>query len=200
MTHFRKKINQKNMFQNLKMVDKILKMTLKSLTEENTSKDILDKVFDLKQKVTDLEQIAREFSNRKENDMEAKSFDNNKDTEIPIQTKHHIIQCDLCRRKFQNVSNLEKHIKRYHTEYETYECDHCSKTFVTKWRLEKHKKMHSTMKIVQCRYFRNNLVCPFEELGCKFWHDADIQVTDASDTSEIAIKDSSIVTSNSGQT
>ena len=56
------------------------------------------------------------------------------------------------------------------------------------------------MKIVQCRYFRNSLVCPFEELGCKFWHDADIQVTDASDTSEIAIKDSSIVTSNSGQT
>ena len=59
--------------------------------------------------------------------------------------------------------------------------------------------MHSTMKIVQCRYFRNSLVCPFEELGCKFWHDADIQVTDANDTSEIAIKDSSIVTSNSGQ-
>ena len=51
MTHLRKKINQKNLFQNLKMVDKILKMTLKSLTEENTSKDILEKVFDIKQKV-----------------------------------------------------------------------------------------------------------------------------------------------------
>ena len=47
------------------------------------------------------------------------------------------------------------------------------------------------MKIVQCCYFRNSLVCPFEELGCKFWHDADIQVTDANDTSEIAIKDGS---------
>ena len=62
-------------------------------------------------KVTDLEQIATEFSKRKENYMEAKHFDYNKDTEIPIQTKPHIIECDLCRRKFQNVSNLEKHIK-----------------------------------------------------------------------------------------
>ena len=84
MILFSKKINQKNLFQNLKMVDNILKMTLKSLTEENTSKDILDKVFDLKQKVTDLEQIARDLSKRKENDMEAKSVDYNKDTEIPI--------------------------------------------------------------------------------------------------------------------
>ena len=54
------------------------------------------------------------------------------------------------------------------------------------------------MKIVQWRYFRNNILCPFEELGCKFWHDAEIQVNDASDTSEIAIEHSSIVTSNSG--
>ena len=74
------------------MVDKILKMTMKSLTEENTLKDIVDNVFDLKQKVVDLEQIAREFSKRKENYMEAKSVDYNKDTEIPIQTNHHIIQ------------------------------------------------------------------------------------------------------------
>ena len=73
------------------MVDKILKMTLKSLMEENRSKDILDKVVDLKQKVTDLEQIAIEFTKRKEKDIVAKSFDNNKDTEIPIQTKYHII-------------------------------------------------------------------------------------------------------------
>ena len=56
------------------------------------------------------------------------------------------------------------------------------------------------MKIVQCRYFRNNILCPFEELGCKFWHDADIQVNDASDTSEIASDHSSVVTSNSGRT
>ena len=175
------------------MADKILKMTLKSLTEENTSKDKLDKVFDLKQKVTDLEQFAREFTKRKESDMEAIFFDKIKDTEIQKQTKHQIIQCDLCKTKFQNISNLEKHIKINHTEYPTYECDHCSKTFVTKWRLEKHKKMHSTMKIVQCRYFRNNILCPFEELGCKFWHDATIQANNASDTSEIAIDHSSVV-------
>ena len=30
------------------MADKILKMTPKSLTEDNTSKDILEKVFDIK--------------------------------------------------------------------------------------------------------------------------------------------------------
>ena len=32
-------------------------------------------------KVTDLEQIPTEFSKRKENDMEAKHFDYNKDTD-----------------------------------------------------------------------------------------------------------------------
>ena len=47
--------------------------------------------------------------------MEANGFDNNKDIEIQKQTKQNIIQCDLCRTKFQNVSNLEKHIKRNHT-------------------------------------------------------------------------------------
>ena len=30
--------------------------------------------------------------------------------------------------------------------------------------------MHSRQKSQTCHYFRNNIFCPFEELGCKFLH------------------------------
>ena len=30
--------------------------------------------------------------------------------------------------------------------------------------------MHSDKKVRHCHYFRNNIFCPFEELGCKFLH------------------------------
>ena len=33
--------------------------------------------------------------------------------------------------------------------------------------------MHSDVKIGTCRYFRNNVFCPFEELGGKFLHSTD---------------------------
>ena len=75
--------------------------------------------------------------------------------------------------KFQNLSNLERHIKKDHIVHQSYTCDSCDKTFVTKFRLRKHTKMHSDVKIGTCRYFRNNVFCPFEELGCKFLHSTD---------------------------
>ena len=30
--------------------------------------------------------------------------------------------------------------------------------------------MHSSKKVRQCRYYRNGIHCPFDELGCKFGH------------------------------
>ena len=157
-------------------------MTLKSLTEANFNQEILEK------EVIDLENIATELSKRKETDAEANQFEynENEDTEIQIDSNSPIVKCDPCKIKFPNISSLEKHIKRKHTEYETYECEQCKKKFVTMWRLKKHAKMHSAIRIVQFPYFRNNLLCPFEELGCKFLHDSDIQENDiTSDISEI---------------
>jgi hypothetical protein len=198
MTDLRKKTDDKNIFQNLKMVDKILKATLKLLTETNTNQDILEKIFDIKKEVIDLENIATELSKSKENDTESKRFEHNEDTETQIENNPAIVKCDPCKRKFPNISSLEKHIKKNHTEYDTHECEQCKKKFVTIWRLKKHTKMHSGFRIVQCRYYRNNLRCPFEELGCKFLHDSDIQENyTTSDTSVITPGSRSTVMSGS---
>jgi hypothetical protein len=48
---------------------------------------------------------------------------------------------------------------------------------VTNWRLKKHvKKMHSNPRLKQCYYFKNDMQCPFDDLGCKFGHDFDTQM------------------------
>jgi hypothetical protein len=61
--------------------------------------------------------------------------------------------------------------------------------------------MHSAIRIVQCRYFGNDLLCPYEELGCKFLHDSDIQENNTtSNTSEITTGSRSTVMSCSEQT
>ena len=39
----------------------------------------------------------------------------------------------------------------------------------TKWRLRKHLNVHDTDRY--CHYFNNQMVCPFEEIGCKFRHE-----------------------------
>ena len=77
--------------------------------------------------------------------------------------------------KFSLISNLEKHIKKEHKEMKPHKCNACKKEFVTKWRLEKHVRIHGISKVRQCKYVKHNIFCPFEELGCKFGHDEDIQ-------------------------
>ena len=90
------------------------------------------------------------------------------------------------------------HIKKDHREHPSYDCDNCDKKFVTKFRLRKHTQMHSDIKIGTCRYFRNNVFCPFEELGCKFLHCTDKNIEKLERMSES--ENRSIITNNSGQT
>ena len=64
-------------------------------------------------------------------------------------------------------------MKSNHEDCEEFECKVCKKTFVTKWRLKKHKVIH-TGRVKKCCYFFNkNVICPFDELGCKFIHPTD---------------------------
>ena len=60
-------------------------------------------------------------------------------------------------------------------------CGKCAKTFVTNWRLKKHVKMHSNPILKQCYYFKNDINCPFDDLGCKFGHSFDTQAVDTID-------------------
>ena len=80
------------------------------------------------------------------------------------------LKCKLCDQTFVKSFELERHVKSSHETYQEYECQICEKKFVTKWRLKKHKLLHSGRVKSHCRYFRNNVTCPYDELGCKFLH------------------------------
>ena len=101
--------------------------------------------------------------------------EDNESKDNSVKSNQYLVKCNLCTKRFKDVSNLERHIKRDHEDHETFECDFCRKTFVTKWRLDKHVKMHSIINLKECNYFRNKRQCPFEDLGCKFGHGTDFQ-------------------------
>ena len=92
----------------------------------------------------------------------------NKKADKKLGTK--LIKCKVCEMKFAKFCDLEWHLKAKHEECTQFECDQCKKTFVTEWRMKKHSKIHSNKITKQCHFFRNNIRCPFDELGCKFLH------------------------------
>ena len=154
------------------MVENAIKMTMNSLTDKNSSEDILEKVLELKQKVGEIEDIVELRTKSEEiNDR----FRHKENDNTPNRNHHHPVKCNLCSSKFSIISNLEKHIKKEHREFKPYKCDTCNKEFVTKWRLEKHMRIHSLSKVKQCKYFKKKIFCPFDELGCKFGHNETIQ-------------------------
>ena len=54
--------------------------------------------------------------------------------------QRHPSKCMLCSDRFKNISELEKHIKGKHAEYDTFECENCGKKFVTKFRSKSMQK------------------------------------------------------------
>ena len=143
-----------------------------SYSEIDIVKDILDVVKNLKQTINELEDIAKELQQKV--DTGTKTFEESQEeeghTNKEVISHHHSVKCNLCSKSFMNVSEVEKHIQSTHKEHPTYECNICRKKFVTKWRLEKHIKMHSGVNLKECKYFRNKDHCPFDNLGCKFFH------------------------------
>ena len=86
------------------------------------------------------------------------------------ETEHFKRKCKFCKILFLKNSDLEAHVKRDHSENSQHECDICEKTFVLKWRLKKHKEGHESNLKKFCHYFNNDKTCPFEEIGCMFFH------------------------------
>ena len=41
--------------------------------------------------------------------------------------------------------------------------------------------MHSNPRLKQCYYLKNDIQCPFDDLGCKFGHGLDTQAVDIID-------------------
>ena len=123
--------------------------------------DILRKVLELKQTAIELEVIATKLkvTNQKKEGNKVRTARN-----------QHPDECDICDAKFKIISDLEKHIKASHEDYQVFECYECSKKFVTEWRLQKHRKIHTDEKTKQCLYFKKKIRCPFDKFGCKFRH------------------------------
>ena len=46
------------------------------------------------------------------------------------------IKYNMCDESFQNVMNLEKHMKKNDEIHQLFECDQCKKGFVLKWKLK----------------------------------------------------------------
>ena len=173
------------------------KMTVKSLGEEldilkervkeiEVLKEKVKEIPVLKQTVKDLVNTIKNLEEGKINGRENKEttlqllkcrkcesiFENRKELKKHVSSEHvTAIKCKSCERIFPTKYELEVHIKHEHSTTEKYHCDFCDKTFVLKWRMLMHMKNHSNKVTKKCHYYNNNLMCPFEEMGCMFIHE-----------------------------
>ena len=94
-----------------------------------------------------------------------------------VENSEKFVKCDTCGKGFKYIYDLETHMKIEHESYPTYKCDVCGKNFITKWRLKKHSRMHLKKNLKLCCYYRKKEKhCPFDDLGCKFLHEPNIQI------------------------
>ena len=61
MADLKQKREAKTLFQNLKMTDNLVNKSKKSMTKNNVSRDILEKIHEIKQTINELENIANEY-------------------------------------------------------------------------------------------------------------------------------------------
>ena len=158
------------------------KTTLKMLCEEFESfkdkhkKEISDLKKTIKKQETQIKMLEKCTSTDRHVDIPKKVKDNDDVVLLNVKNlaneKTNQLNCNKCNDKFSKFSDLELHIKEKHGNYEEQECDKCEKKFVTAWRLRKHRRIHFQKFTKMCNYFRMKTNCPFEELGCKFSHDA----------------------------
>ena len=95
----------KILFQNLKMADSAIEKSKKSLTQNNFSRDILEKVQELKLKIFELENSANEFNIRTDTENETGTFQN---SDIQLKNHHHLTKCNMCSSKFKIISEYLK--------------------------------------------------------------------------------------------
>ena len=88
-----------------------------------------------------------------------------------VDSSLHVKKCKECEENFVKNSDLEKHLIDKHGQEKAFKCENGSKTFVLEWMMKKHMMMHDE-KISMCKFFTNSQHCPYEEMGCKFSHEA----------------------------
>ena len=177
------------------MGDKTKEMTKKRLFEEIAElKDKLKETNDFfRGKIIELETTLHSLINVVDDEEDILEPMDIKKTKArnsdKVRSSSSLLQCNLCEMKFTRFCDLECHMKASHKKCKEFECDTCKKTFVTNWRLRKHERIHSGKITKLCHYFTNNVVCPFDDLGCKFLH------TKSVDTIDDALKKNVVVES-----
>ena len=167
------------------------------MTETISRNDIFDKVIEMKDTVSEIidivvESLVRQNGIIKNNLDNTEGFEekeikhvqpkeNEEDQNEPMKVPTFSVNCYSCNEKFKKICESERHIKTKHEDHQNYKFGKCAKTFVTNWRLQKHIKMHPNQSLKQCYYFKNDIQCPFADLGCKFGHGLDTQAVDIID-------------------
>ena len=58
--------------------------------------------------------------------------------------------CTYCPKEFCQLSSLESHVERLHTNEYKHHCEHCGKAFSSKSNLTAHRKIHSGERPFEC--------------------------------------------------
>ena len=174
------------------MSDEVTKWTKKARNlQTHIIEDIFKRVSDLKQIAKELEDLARQLAEEMNTKVQTDELESylKKNEKVQSISKWNPVNCNLCDKKFQIISDLETHIKTSHEDYQSYKCHQGKKDFVTEWRLKKHARIHSNIKTRQCKYFISQTKCPFDELGCKFRHDTKIDSSSPTQNTSIDLSE-----------
>ena len=58
--------------------------------------------------------------------------EDNEHKDNSVKSNQYLVKCNLCTKRFKDVSNLERHIRRDHEDHETFECGICRKNICDK--------------------------------------------------------------------
>ena len=112
-----------------------------------------------------------------------------------LKEKKFQFKCSKCKKKFENVSDLQNHKKEESSCQGNFKCEECDKTFKSENQLDIHKKKHVKFEFedcdcefnyegllekhneavhgnvtIYCHYFNTDEDCPFDD-QCIFSHE-----------------------------
>ena len=160
-------------------------------TEARMDKNISNSIEKQTQERKKLEELMKE----NENKLKEVEFNLQKQKEI-VKNGESSFKCDECEKSFVNKNERKRHINLQHPKQITCEfcesifslswqyemhlethskskdkkCEVCKKEFYLEWRFKQHMNVHENPNIMNCHYFNNNKMCPYEPVGCKFKH------------------------------
>ena len=150
----------KILFQNLKMADSAIEKSKKSLTQNNFSRDILEKVQELKLKISELEDIANKFEIGAAKENPPDSLENDNRDNIPVNSHDHFdTRNELKAQNRQLGRNLQEQKKKAKQEI----LESADRTKCDNMKTDKKLTKHKLLKCQVCEM-------EFEKFCDLEWH------------------------------